>query len=122
MSKRTERAFAVAASPAIIWRILLDEVREGVESGRATVIREEAPRQLTLDVRLGWGLGVRYTYEITLQPEHTEVAATVTPYGMRHAVANVISFGRAASPYLVALTQGLANLKQEAEREAARER
>ncbi|MEE9277126.1 MAG: hypothetical protein V3V06_01815 [Dehalococcoidia bacterium] len=114
MSKN-ERAFAINAPPDVIWRTLLDEVRAGVESGRAQVVHEEAPRGLVLDVRMGWGLGVRYDYRLSVQAAHTEVAVTVAPHGLRYALANIISFGRGSSPYMLAVTQGLANLKEVAE-------
>ena len=116
--KKNERAFAIQAPPEVIWRILLEEVREGVESGRAAIVRQEAPRALVLDVRLGWGLRVRYDYALTRAMQHTEVAAVVAPYGMRHSLANIVSLGRGGTPYMLAITQGLANLKEAAEREA----
>lgn len=120
-AKKNERAFAIHAPPDVIWRTLLDEVRGGVESGRAEIVRQEAPRVLLLDVRLGWGLTVRYHYALKQQTEQTEVAVTVTPYGIRHSLANIVSFGRGVTPYMLAVTQGLANLKQAAEREARRD-
>ena len=115
-----ERAFAIAAPPQLIWRTLRAEVQAGVQSGRATILHEEAPRRLDLDVHLGWGLRVRYTYQLTLRAQDTEVAVTVAPYGIRHALANILSLGRGATPYLLAVTQGLANLKTVAEAAAAR--
>ena len=39
----------------------------------------------------------------------------VTPYGLRHALANVLTFGRALTPHMLGVTQGLANLKAAAE-------
>ncbi|MXY79647.1 MAG: hypothetical protein F4Y94_08185 [Chloroflexi bacterium] len=122
-SPKNERAFAISADPDRIWRLLLDEVRLGVESGRAEIIRQEAPRALLLDVRLGPGLSVRYEYSLTSLPRRaaqgdrgeTEVAVRVTPYGLRHALANVLTFGRALTPHMLGVTQGLANLKAAAE-------
>ena len=113
-----ERAFAIHASPAIIWRMLLAEVEQGVVAGRAQIVHQEAPRRLDITVRLGWGLRVRYRYDIRRGPEHTEVAVDVTPFGLRHAFANIFALGRGTTPYLLATTQGLANLKIEAERAA----
>ena len=94
-----------------------------MESGRAEIIRQEAPRALLLDVRIGPGLGVRYEYSLTRLPRRaaqgdrgeTEVAVRVTPYGLRHALANVLTFGRALTPHMLGVTQGLANLKAAAE-------
>ena len=91
-----------------------------MESGRAEIVRQEAPRTLILDVRLGWGLRVRYDYLLTKASEHTEVAVTVAPYGIRHSLANIVSLGRGAAPYMLAITHGLVNLKEAAEYEARR--
>ena len=118
---KNERAFAILAPPDRIWRALLQEVHAGVDSGRAQIVRQEAPRALLLNVRIGWGLAVRYDYRLTPTPQHTsdapetEVAVTVDPYGLRHALANIITFGRAMTPHMLAVTQGLANLKQAVE-------
>lgn len=120
-SPRNERAFAILAPPDRIWRTLLEEVQLGVESGRVEIVRQVAPRTILLDVRIGWGLAVRYDYRLSHGPEHapespvTEVAVAVTPYGFRHAMANIITFGRALTPHMLAVTQGLANLKQAVE-------
>lgn len=122
-SPKNERVFAIGADPDRIWRLLLDEAQLGVESGRAEIVRQEAPRTLLLDVRMGPGLGVRYEYRLTPQPRRagqgdlrqTEVAVTVTPYGLRHALANVVTLGRALTPHMLGVTQGLANLKAAAE-------
>ena len=113
-----ERAFAMHASPEIIWRTLLAEVEQGVGTGRAQIVHQEAPRWLDLTVRLGWGLRVRYQYRIRQTPDHTEVAVDVAPFGLRHAFANIFALGRGTTPYLLAASQGLANLKAEAERAA----
>ncbi len=119
---KNERAFAIHASPEIIWKVLLAEIYEGIEAGRAELEHQEAPRSISIFVRLGRGLSVRYEYRISVEPEHTEVAVEITPFGFRHAVANIMSFGRGSTPLMVAATQGLANLKDQAEREAARQR
>lgn len=123
--KKNERAFAIFAPPDRIWRTLIEEVRLGVESGRAQIVRQEAPRVLLLDVRLGWGLYVRYEYQLTPLAQATaqdragtEVAVTVAPFGLRHAIASIITFGRALTPHMLAVTQGLANLKETVETDA----
>ncbi|PZC44707.1 MAG: hypothetical protein DK306_001713 [Chloroflexi bacterium] len=121
--RKNERAFAIQSPQHEIWRLLLDEVHLGVDSGRAEIVRQEPPRTLVVDIRLGRGLSVRYDYQLTpLRPDvgqpnlpHTEVAVTVVPYGMRHALANIITFGRGLTPHMLAVTQGLANLKAAAE-------
>jgi hypothetical protein len=119
---KNERAFGIHAPPEVIWRILSEEIQHGIDGGRARMVHQERPRSLAFSVRLGWGLSVRYAYRISVEVDHTEVAVEVTPFGFRHAIANIISFGRGSTPLMVATTQGLANLKDEAEREAARQR
>ena len=109
------RAFAIQAPSDTVWRLLRDEVQAGVETGQARILHEEAPRFLDLEVRMGRGLGVRYTYALHVRDAHTEVVATVAPFGLRYAVANIFALGRGATPYLLAVTQGLANLKAAAE-------
>ena len=112
---KNERVFAINAPPDRIWRTLLKEVREGVESGTATILREEPPRVLELEVRLSRGLAVRYDYALAVNGPHTEVTVSVNPYGIRFAVANIFSLGRGVTPYMLAVTQGLANLKASVE-------
>ncbi len=127
-SPKNERVFAIRADPDRIWRLLLDEAQLGVESGRAEIVRREARRSLLLDVRMGPGLAVRYEYRLTPMPRRaahgdrgeTEVAVRVSPYGLRHALANVVTLGRALTPHMLAVTQGLANLKAAAEGRAGR--
>ena len=110
-----DRAFAVQAPPEVIWRLLRQEAQEGVESGRARILHQEAPRRMVLTIQMGWGLQIEYVKE-----DHTEVSCRVRPHGLRHRMANLISFGRGTTPYQLALAQGLANLKQEAEKLAAK--
>ena len=38
--RKHERVFAIGAPPHRIWRLLLDEARQGVESGRAAIVRQ----------------------------------------------------------------------------------
>lgn len=114
-----ERAFAVQAPPELVWRLLRAEAQQGVESGRAQILHQEAPRRMVLLVQMGWRLRVEYEYAIAVKPEHTEVSCRVRPHGLRHRMANLVSFGRGTSAYQLALTQGLANLKDEAEKAVA---
>ncbi len=112
---KNERVFAIEAPPRRIWRTLLNEVRTGVESGTVTILREEPPELLELEVRISRGLAIRYRYALVRNGSNTEVAVTVNPYGLRFAVANIFSLGRGVTPYMLAVTQGLANLKASVE-------
>lgn len=113
-----ERAFEIHASPEIIWQTLLEEVHGAVDTGQATIEQQNPPHSLQLNVHMGWGRGVRYRYTLTGRSASTEVAVTVDPYGTRNALANIFSFGRGLTPYMLAVTQGLANLKEAAETKA----
>ncbi len=113
--RKDERAFAIDAPRDRIWNALLKEVRDGVESGVATILREERPRLLELDVQVARGLGIRYCYTLTVDVSHTEVAVRVYPYGIRFAIGNIMSLGRGRTSYMLAATQGLANLKASVE-------
>lgn len=126
---RSERVFAMHAPPTVIWRHLRAEIAQGQTSDRVRIQHEEPPRQIVFWVRMGWGLEVRYDYRISEQPapapgtqrtsSYCEVSVEVSPVGIRHAFANVLALGRGSTPYLLAATQGLANLKETAEADPA---
>ena len=128
-AKRSERVFAIHAPPTVVWRHLRAEIAEGQTSDKVRIQHEEPPRQIVFWVRMGWGLEVRYDYRISVEPApapgpqragpHCEVAVEVSPVGIRHAFANMLALGRGTTPYLLAATQGLANLKETAEADPA---
>ena len=120
MPRTRETAFAIHAPPARIWALLRAEIEDGVAAGRAAVVCEEAPRLLTVDVRIGWGVAVRYLYRLGIIGDHTEVACEVSPHGFRFALGNILSLGRGTQAYRFAAAQGLANLKAAAEDASAR--
>ncbi len=124
-----ERVFGIHAPPSLVWRHLRAEIAEGQTSERVRIQHEDPPRQIVFWVRMGWGLEVRYDYCIDIKPAaasemqraspYCEVAVKVTPVGLRHAIANVLALGRGTVPYLMAATEGLANLKKVAEADSA---
>ena len=126
---RSERVFAIHAPPTVVWRHLRTEIADGQTSDRVRIQHEEPPRQIVFWVRMGWGLEVRYDYRISVEPApapgaqpvgpYCEVSVEVSPVGIRNAFANVLALGRGTTPYLLAATQGLANLKQTAEADPA---
>ena len=126
---RSERVFAIHAPPTVVWRHLRREIADGQTSDRVRIQHEEPPRQIVFWIRIGWGLEVRYDYRISVEPArarsvqptgpYCEVSVEVSPVGIRHAFANVLALGRGIAPYLLAATQGLANLKQAAEADPA---
>ena len=116
---RSERVFSISASPDLVWRTLLTEVQPGADADRARILHEEPPRYLRLDVPFGWSHGVIYDYRLRPVAAGCEVAVEVAPYGIRFAIGNIFSLGRGLTPYMLAVTQGLANLKEECEQRVA---
>jgi hypothetical protein len=47
--------------------------------------------------------------------DHTEVSATVEPYGMRYALFRIMTLGMRDQNFAVPVVEGLANLKAEVE-------
>ena len=110
-----EHAFEIEAPVEVIWRALRTEVQAGVDAGLAVLISAERPRRLELDVPVGWGLTVRYAYNLSRPGDNSVVIVEVTPRGIRWALSNIISLGRGITPFSLAVTQGLANLKETVE-------
>jgi len=109
-----EKAFAVHAPPAAIWRALMAELDSGDRA--AFEIEESTPEeQITLWVSLQDGIRARLTYRLLPRDDHTEVVATMEPQGARYTFARIITFGRVNTNYELVLVQGLSNLKQAAE-------
>ena len=110
-----EHAFEIEAPVEDIWRALRNEAQAGVDAGQAVLIAAERPRRLELDVAVGWGLTVRYAYKLSRSGDNSVVIVEVTPRGMRWALSNIITLGRGITPFSLAVTQGLANLKETVE-------
>ena len=107
-----EHVFEIRAEPEAICAALRAEAEEGVRAGRATLLTEQRPWRLELDVELGWGLVVHYAYELRSAPGGAQVTAAITPRGLRWAFSNILMLGRGITPFSLAAAQGLANLKQ----------
>jgi carbon monoxide dehydrogenase subunit G len=116
-----EKAFAIHAEPARIWRALTEEL-QAADPGAYEIERSDPPSLLTVRVQVQGGVTARITYRLIPRPEHTEVVATMEPEGVGYGFFRLITLGRSDTGYEMALVQGLANLKQVAEgkgREAA---
>lgn len=109
-----EKAFAIHAEPATIWRALTEEL-ESADPEAYELERSEPPSLLTLRVQLQGGVAARITYQLIPRADHTEVVATMEPEGFRYAFFRLITLGRSDTGYELALVQGLSNLKQAAE-------
>jgi len=114
-----EKAFAINAEPAVIWRELTRELAEAA-SGSHTVERSVEPRELAVRVELQSGIEALITYELIPREDYVEVVARMEPRGFRYAVFRVITLGRYNTGYELALVQGLSNLKEAAEAAAGR--
>ncbi len=110
-----EHAFEIQAPIEDIWRALLNEAQAGVDAGQAVLIAAERPRRLELDVLIGPGLTIRYAYKLQRAGDNSLVIVEITPRGIRWALSNILMLGRGITPFSLAVTQGLANLKETVE-------
>ncbi len=105
-----EKAFAIKAEPAAIWRALTGELQ--VADRAAYTVERTVPNELlSLWVDLRGGIRAILTYRLIARDDHTEVVATMEPQGLRYAIFRMITLGRADSNYELLLVEGLANLK-----------
>jgi hypothetical protein len=109
-----EKAFAINAEPAVIWRELTRELAEA-PPGSHTVERSVEARELAVRVELQSGIEALITYELIPREDYVEVVARMEPRGFRYAVFSAITLGRYNVGYELALVEGLSNLKKAAE-------
>ena len=114
-----EKAFAIHAEPAVIWRELTRELAEA-PPGSHTIERSLEARELSLRVELQSGIEAVITYELIPREDHVEVVARMEAQGLRYALMKVITLGRYDTGYELALAEGLSNLKEAAEAAAGR--
>ena len=106
-----EKAFAIKAEPAAIWRALTGEL-EVADDTNYTVERAVPNELLSLWVDLQGGIRAILTYRINPREEDTEVVATMEPQGLRYVLSRILTMGRIDTNYELLLVEGLANLKQ----------
>ena len=109
-----EKAFAIQAEPAVIWRELCHELAQA-PPGSHTIERSLEERELVVRVTLPDGVEALITYQLIPREGHIEVVARMEPLGLRYSFLQAITLGRFDSGYELALAEGLANLKQAAE-------
>jgi hypothetical protein len=109
-----EKAFAIKAEPAAIWRALTGEL-EVADEGHYSIEQAIPNELLSLWVDLQGGISALVTYRLIPRDDHTEVVATMEPQGLRYAFFRMLTLGRADTNYELLLVQGLANLKQAVE-------
>jgi hypothetical protein len=115
-----EKAFAIHAEPAIIWRELTRELAQA-PPGSHTVERSLQDRELAVRVELQSGIEAVITYQLIPRDDYVEVVARMEPQGFRYAFIRAITLGRYDIGYHLALAEGLSNLKKAAEAAAGRE-
>lgn len=109
-----EKAFAIHAEPAAIWRALTGEL--DIDDESAYKIERSVPNELlSLWVDLESGVRARITYRLIPREDHTEVVATMEPEGLRYVIFRMITLGRAEVNYELMLVEGLSNLKRTVE-------
>ncbi len=109
-----EKAFAIKAEPAVIWRALTGEL-EVADEATYGVERAVPNELLSLWVNLQGGIRAIVTYRLIPREDHTEVVATMDPQGLRYAIFRMVTLGRADTNYELLLVEGLANLKRAVE-------
>jgi hypothetical protein len=115
-----EKAFAINASPREIFAALERDLQGAAEHAGDTfeVLRREPDRALELRVTIG-GVPCWLAYRLEPKAGYTEVSAVLTPYGLKYTLFRIITLGLRDQGFSLALVQGLANLKEAVEGEAA---
>jgi hypothetical protein len=109
-----EKAFAIHAEPAAIWRALHEELASASDGGYE--IEQSVENELlSLWVEVQSGIRANLTYRLIPRDGHTEVVAAMYPEGLRYAIFKILTLGRAEINYEVLLVEGLANLKRAVE-------
>lgn len=111
-----EKAFAINAAPPAIYDALEREILGAAEHEGSTfeVLERVPPRSMRLRVTIA-GIPCWLTYRLQNMNDHTEVSATVEPYGMRYALFRIMTLGMRDQNFVVPVVEGLANLKAEVE-------
>ena len=115
-----EKAFAIHAEPAVIWRELTRELAQA-PPGSHTIERSLEERELVVRVELQDGIEAVITYELIPRGDHVEVVARMEPRGFRYSFLRAVTLGHCDTGYELALAEGLSNLKQASEAAAGRE-
>jgi hypothetical protein len=111
-----EKAFAIHANAREIYAAIERDLGDAAEHAGDTfeIVRRDPPRSLELRVTIG-GIPCWLTYVLEEKPDHTEVAARLTPFGWKYTFFRIMTFGMRDQGYEIALVEALANLKSEVE-------
>jgi hypothetical protein len=107
-----EKAFAIHAAPREIYAALERDLADAAEHEGTTheVLRRERDRSIELRVTIGI-VPCLLRYRIAPAAAHTEVIASLAPYGWKYAVFQMVTLGMRRSIFEFALVDALANLK-----------
>ena len=107
-----EKTFAISAAPREIYAAIQRDLAHAAEHEGTTyqVLRRDRDRSIDLRVTIGI-VPCRLRYEIQLAAGHTEVTASLTPYGWKYAAFQFVTLGMRRSIFEFALVEALANLK-----------
>jgi hypothetical protein len=116
-----EKAFAISASPREIFAAIDRDLASASAYAGDThdVLRRDGDRLLTMRVTMGF-VPCMLTYRMEPKSDHTEVVASLEPFGWRAAVFNITTLGMRKQNFEIALVEALANLKAAVEEDAAR--
>lgn len=111
-----EKAFAIRATPEEIYAAIERDLGSASEHAGQTfeVLRRDPGRSIDLRVTIG-GVPCWLTYTLEGKPDHTEVVATLTPFGFKYTFFRLITFGLHDQGFALSLVQGLTNLKEAVE-------
>ena len=111
-----EKAFAINATPHNIYAAIERDLAGADEhAGDAfEVIKRDPERSIELRVTIG-NVPCWLTYRLEPHDEHTEVIATLVPFGWKYALFKIMTFGLRDQNFEISLVEGLANLKAEVE-------
>ena len=112
-----EKAFAIKASPRVIYEAIERDLGDANSDDTWGVVRREPPNAIDLRVTIG-GIPCDLAYRLTRKSDHTEVEAILNPYGWKHQLFRSITFGMHNHGFEAALVQSLANLKEAVEGDA----
>jgi hypothetical protein len=107
-----EKVFAIHATPQEIYAALERDLADAAEHEGTTheVRRRECDRSIELRVTIGI-VPCLLRYRIEPAAAHTEVTASLMPFGWKYAVFQMITLGMRRSIFEFALVDALANLK-----------
>jgi hypothetical protein len=111
-----EKVFAINATPAEIFAALERDLGTASdhEGDLFEVVQRVQDREIELRVTMG-NIPCWLTYRLDEQPDHTEVSATLVPFGWKWVMYNLVTLGMRRQSFEMSLVEGLSNLKAEVE-------